>query len=147
MKKQFTLLIFCFLFLSKFAFTQTEFLFFQGTWQMEGKEIFERWDMLNNTTMKGIAYTIHEGQVVVFEYLDVLYDNNEFVYMATVPDQNQGKSIVFKITAKTDDTFTFENPEHDFPKKIVYQKLNETELFVQISGDDQQGFSYKLIKQ
>jgi uncharacterized protein YciI len=46
-----------------------------------------------------------------------------------------------------DSTFTFENPNHDFPKKIIYQKLSDTEIFVQVSGDKQKVFAYKMQKQ
>ena len=54
--------------------------------------------------------------------------------------------ISFKLS-KTGDTYTFENPKHDFPKKITYQKISETELFVEVSDGKQKGFSYKMTKQ
>jgi hypothetical protein len=65
------------------------------------------------------------------------------IYTATVLKENQGKGVNFMLT-KTDSTFTFENPNHDFPKKIVYQKLNDTEIFVQVSDGKQKVFAYKM---
>ncbi len=120
--------------------------FLQGTWKMENKEIYEHWDKLNEQTLKGFSYKVKDGQMAVSEYLDISLKNNEITYTATVLNQNQGKRIDFKLT-KTDSTFIFENPNHDFPKKIVYQKLSETEIFVQVSDGKQKGFSYKMTRQ
>lgn len=147
-KKYFILLISCLLIVPKIVFAQIDFPnFLEGTWKMEGKEIYERWDLLNNTTMKGVSYVIDEGQTVVFEYLEMQRNKKNVVYTATVPGQNQGKSIAFKMKTPNDDTFTFENSKHDFPKKIVYQRLNNTEISVQVSGKNKNGFSYKMLKQ
>lgn len=52
----------------------------------------------------------------------------------------------FKLT-KTNNSFTFENPNHDFSKKIVYQKLSDTQIFVQVSDGNNNGFSYNMYKQ
>lgn len=82
----------------------------------------------------------------VSEYLEIKKHDNHIVYTASVVNQNQGKAIDFKLT-KTDSTFTFENPNHDFPKKIVYQKLSDTEIFVQVSDENNKGFLYKMTRQ
>jgi len=139
--------VFLTLFLAKVALAQFTFPYFlQGTWKMENKEIFEHWDQLNDNTLKGFSYTLKFGQMTISEYLDISRINEEITYTATVLNQNQGKGISFKLT-KTDSVFTFENPDHDFPKKITYQKLNDTEIFVQVSDGNQKGFAYKMQKQ
>lgn len=144
MKYIFTLLI---LFAVELAFSQSSYPdFLQGTWKMENKEVYEHWDKLNENTQKGFSYKLKNGQMFISEYLDITKANNEIIYSATVLKQNQGKAVNFKLT-KTDSTFTFENPNHDFPKKIVYQKLNDTEIYVQVSDGKQKGFAYKMQKQ
>jgi uncharacterized protein YciI len=120
--------------------------FLQGTWKMENKEMYEHWDKLNESSLKGFSYTLKDGQLLISEYLDISITNKKTLYTATVLKQNQGKSVQFKLT-KTDSCYTFENPNHDFPKKIVYQKLSDTEIFVQVTGGNQNGFAYKLQKQ
>jgi uncharacterized protein YciI len=120
--------------------------FLQGTWKIENQEIYAHWDKLNDSSLKGFSYNLKEGQMIISEYLDITKTNNEIIYTATVLNQNQGKGINFRLT-KTDSNFTFENPTHDFPKRIVYQKLSDTEIFVQVSGGNQKGFSYKMQKQ
>jgi uncharacterized protein YciI len=120
--------------------------FLQGTWKMENREIYERWDRLNEHAMKGFTYELKNKQMAISEYLDISGSENEITYTATVPGQNQGNSIRFKLI-RSDSLFIFENPVHDFPKKIVYKKLSDTEIFVQVSDGAEKGFSYKMKKQ
>jgi uncharacterized protein YciI len=128
------------------AFAQSDIPdFLLGTWKMENKEVYEHWDKLNDQTLKGFSYEIKDGHMTVSEYLDITQSNNKIIYTATVLNQNQRKGINFKLT-KTDSTFTFENPNHDFPKRIVYQKLTDTEILVQVSDGTKKGFSYKMKK-
>jgi uncharacterized protein YciI len=131
----------------KLTFAQSSYPdFLIGTWKMENQEIYEHWDKLNENTLKGFSYKLKDGQMIISEYLDITKVNKEVIYTATVIQQNQGKGVSFKLI-KADSTFVFENPDHDFPKKIVYQKLNETQIFVQVSDGKQKGFAYKMQKQ
>lgn len=135
------------LFVIKTAFVQTKLPdFLQGRWKMENKEVYEHWDRLNDQAMKGFSYSIKNGQVKVSEYLNIARDSKSIIYTATVLNQNQGKEIEFKMT-KADDIWVFENPLHDFPQKIVYQKISGNEIIVELSGSGQKKFSYKMIKQ
>ncbi|MCX6268221.1 MAG: DUF6265 family protein [Bacteroidetes bacterium] len=136
-----------FLFFVELTFAQSSFPdFLQGTWKMENNEIFEHWDKLNENSFKGFSYKLKDGQMTITEYLEISETHQEIIYTATVLNQNEGKGVSFKGT-KTDSTLTFENPGHDFPKKIVYKNLNEKEMFVQVSDDKQKGFAYKMQKQ
>ncbi|MBX3242202.1 MAG: hypothetical protein KIT80_14525 [Chitinophagaceae bacterium] len=135
------------LFVIKTAFVQTKLPdFLQGRWKMENKEVYEHWDRLNDQAMKGFSYSIKNGQVKVSEYLNIVRNSKSIIYTATVLNQNQGKEIEFKMT-KADDIWVFENPLHDFPQKIVYQKISGNEIIVELSGSGQKKFSYKMIKQ
>lgn len=144
MKYNLTFLILLFV---DIAFAQSVFPdFLQGTWKVENKELYEHWDKLNDNCLKGFSYELKHGQMVVSEYIDISRNNNEIIFTATLLNQNQGKGIDFKLSS-IDSTFTFENPNHDFPKKVVYQILTATEIFVQVSDGNQRGFSYKMKKQ
>jgi uncharacterized protein YciI len=120
--------------------------FLVGTWKMEHKEVYERWDKLNENSLKGFSYTWKDGQMYISEYLDISKVGNKIMYSATVLEQNSGKPVFFTLT-KTDSTYVFENPKHDFPKKMVYQKRNDTEILVQVTDGKQKGFAFKMIKQ
>ncbi len=67
--------------------------------------------------------------------------------MPTVFNQNDGKGIPFTLKSLEKNLFSFENPQHDFPKKIQYKILNSNELYVSVLGEKDKGFSYKLMKQ
>jgi uncharacterized protein YciI len=121
--------------------------FLQGTWKMENRDIYEHWDRLNENNLKGFSYKIENGQMVISEYLDISHSEKETIYTATVLGQNQGKGIEFKLAATDNSTFVFENPGHDFPKKIVYQELADTLIFVQVLGGENKGFSFRMQKQ
>lgn len=144
MKNSFALFI---LFITVIASAQSGLPdYLQGTWKMENKEIYEHWDKPNESALKGFSYSLKDGKMTVSEYLEITEINKEINYKATVLNQNQGKEVKFKLTKK-DSTYTFENPDHDFPKKIVYQKLNDKEIFVRISDGRQKEFEYKMQKQ
>lgn len=133
--------------ISRVAFGQTDFPgFLQGTWKMENKEIYEHWDKLNDKNLKGFSYRLSGGQMNVSEYLEITQQDSGTIYTASVLGQNQGEGVDFKLTG-ADSTFTFENPGHDFPKKIVYQRLSDTELQVSVTDGTQKGFAYKMIRQ
>lgn len=120
--------------------------FLQGTWKIENKEHFEHWDQLDNQTLRGFAYKLENGQMKVSEYLDISERDKTILYTATVLNQNNGKGVEFKLI-RADSIVIFENPVHDFPKKISYQKLSNNEIFVQVSDGKQKTFSYKMKKQ
>lgn len=119
--------------------------FLEGTWKIENDDMYERWNKLNDHSMKGFSYKVVNGQMIVSEYLDIKRESDKTIYTAAVLNQNQGKGIEFVLT-RTDSTYTFENPDHDFPRKIVYQKLSDKEISVRISGENREGFAYKMIR-
>lgn len=120
--------------------------FLEGTWKMENKETYEHWDILNDHALKGFSYKLKDGQIHISEYLDIATNGNKVTYTATVIKQNQGKAIDFELN-RADSIFVFTNPDHDFPKEIVYQRLSDNEIFVKVSDGGQKGFSYKMLRQ
>jgi len=59
---------------------------------------------------------------------------------------NNGATVKFALTTFKDNEFVFENPEHDFPKKIVCKKVSATEMFAQVLGEGGKGYSFKMVK-
>ncbi len=144
MQYLFTILL---LWLTTNSFSQSTFpRFLQGTWKMENKDTYEHWDLLNDQTMKGFSYKLKNGKMEISEYLDISNAANKVIYTATVLHQNQGKGVVFTLT-KSDSTFIFANPGHDFPKKITYKPLSNNEIWVEVSDNNQKAFTYTLKKQ
>jgi uncharacterized protein YciI len=126
------------------ANTQTQLpVFLQGTWKMENQEVYEHWDILNEHSMKGFAYKMDDGQMLINEYLEVSQTGKDITYIATVLNQNQGRGIPFQLT-RSGEAWVFENPMHDFPKKIAYTQRSENSIFVEVTGSGEKGFSYNM---
>lgn len=121
--------------------------FIIGTWKMEGKEQYENWELSNNKELIGYSYTFKDSQKIITETLSIKIYENTVIFEATVPDQNEGKTIPFTLNNEIKDYLSFENTDHDFPKKIQYKRINENEIEVTVLGDEGEGFSYKQLKQ
>ncbi len=121
--------------------------FLIGTWKMENKNTYESWQKVSDTEYKGKSYKLHEGQMQVSEFLTIKISDDKIIYEATVPNQNDGKTIPFELNMSTKDWISFENPNHDFPKKIQYKIIDDTKVQVNVSGEDDKGFSYYQLKQ
>ena len=121
--------------------------FIVGTWKMEGKEQYEIWELSNNKELIGYSYKLKDGQKLITETLSIKILESTIILEATVPDQNEGKTIPFTLNNEIKDYLSFENIDHDFPKKIQYKRINENEIEVTVLGDEGKGFSYKQLKQ
>jgi hypothetical protein len=120
--------------------------FLAGTWKTENKENYESWKVINDSLLEGNGYKMKRGQKVVTEYFSIKAQSGKIVYQATVPDQNNGKTIDFELNKSLKNKYSFENLSHDFPKKVQYTKLNDTTIFVEVLGEHDKGFSYKMMK-
>lgn len=120
--------------------------FLHGSWRVENKEMYEHWDKLNDNNMKGFSFQLKEGQMAITEYIDIMRKEDKIIYTANVINQNNGREIPFYLI-KTDSTYTFENLNHDFPKRVIYKRLSESEVLVNVSDGGRKRFSYKMIRQ
>ncbi len=121
--------------------------FLTGIWKIENEEQFEVWEKYDNNELKGYSFKIINNKEHILETLSIQLDENKIIYSATVPNQNNGETIAFELNNDVKDLLSFENPGHDFPKKIQYKKITSNEVFVKVSGDDNDGFSYTMFKQ
>jgi hypothetical protein len=140
------MLPFCFLIVSSTLFSQQrEFGWLVGTWQ-DAKYSFEVWKD-EGSFLSATAYQIdhQSGSKTVNEEIKLIKRGNDFYYIPDVAGP-QGP-IEFKITSFDENSFTAENPKHDFPKKIMYKKINNQQLEATISGGSKSiTYSFKRIK-
>ncbi len=121
-------------------------LFLVGTWKINSTEHYEHWDQLNESTMKGFSYQMKHGQIIVSEYLELTQDKKGIIFIASVLNQNKGKDIPFNFVEKKEG-YTFENPNHDYPKQIVYTNISKNEVQVAVSDMKQKTSTYRIYKQ
>ena len=120
-------------------------LFLKGTWQIDDGNVFEHWDVLDDHHMKGLSYKMVNGKMKVSEYLEIAQVKKDIVYTATVLGQNQGKPVSFKLVHH-DTAYVFENPDHDFPKQIMYVETVDKQVAVRISDKASKAFTLLLTK-
>ena len=109
-----------------------------GSWKLAGKPTYEKWTIAGDNLMTGEGYSLQaDNSKKVSETLEIaLLDDGSIVYRATVPDQNDSATVDFKLTFFTTNSWTFENPTHDFPKKIEYWLQDHETLRATVSGSD-----------
>lgn len=118
-----------------------------GKWKVEDKNTFENWEKVSDSYFTGKSYKLNKDQEQITETLEIVYQKGAYVYKATVGDQNQGKTILFKHNKSLNEMLSFENLDHDFPKKIQYKFISNNKILVHVLGENDRGFSYYLIKQ
>ena len=108
--------------------------FLEGKWEQKGKEAFEIWEQNPDNSFKGKGIIVKNGVEMEFESLRIMGIQNDYFYIAVVPDQNEGKAVYFKLTTIEKNKWQFTNPDHDFPKSISYCKKGKNRIIVTVSG-------------
>lgn len=108
----------------------------EGRWENRSPEgdLSEIWKRENDSLMKGEAYFVTGKDTVFGEHVDLLQRNGELFYIVTTRGQNGEQPVEFKRTSGTETQMIFENPQHDYPTKIVYERVAEDSLVATISG-------------
>jgi hypothetical protein len=115
-------------------------LWVEGRWETNTQKniIGEVWEKENDTLIVGYGYILINGEQLITENISIFTSRDALFYAARVRDQNDGKEILFRATSATKDHLVFQNPEHDFPTRIVYKLANENTLEINISGRDKE---------
>jgi len=120
-----------------------------GCWVTErGKAtIEEQWMAPAGGTMLGMGRTIREGKLDDYELLIIRAKDGRVDYEAHPMMQ---PTAVFTATVVSDTLLQFENPRHDFPRLIAYQRRGADSLFARIAagpakGDQQIVFAYHRV--
>lgn len=115
--------------------------FLAGTWVHEdGDEVSEEsWLEPRADAMVGVNRTVKAGQTVFYEHLRLTADADGGVTYWASP--RGAGATPFALTAHDAGWAAFENPEHDFPKRITYWRSDDAGLCAQIEGADGGGAS------
>lgn len=123
-----------------------------GTWIMEKKNgtiMGETWWKKDDNSMNGKSFLIKNGDTTLLETVDLLKEGNDIFYIPVAFGQNDDKPVRFKLTAVKESAYIFENPAHDFPKRIVYDFTDSNELHAYIDDGTEkkrQHYYYKKRK-
>jgi len=122
-----------------FAFQQTpkidRLAWLQGCWETSSPQrtIEEQWTSPLAGSMIGMGRTVRAGKLVEYEFVIIREQSDRLAYEAHPSGQ---PSAVFLSNTATDEMVVFENPEHDFPQKVGYQRMGADSLLAWIEGND-----------
>ncbi|HRN40690.1 MAG TPA: DUF6265 family protein [Vicingus sp.] len=103
--------------------------------QQDQMLIYESWSKTSDELLTGKSYYTENGDTMLLETIEIKQIDGELFYCPAVSNQNEGKAIEFKLTSNKPNHLIFENPEHDFPKKIVYiQEGNNINAWIEGDG-------------
>jgi Domain of unknown function (DUF6265) len=94
----------------------------------------EIWTKENDSTYKGKSFVTIAKDTVFYENVSLEQKNDSLFYIVSVRDQNKEEPVAFYLTKLSEKQLVFENPKHDFPNKIAYNKINNDSIVAEISG-------------
>jgi hypothetical protein len=80
----------------------------------------EKWERGSGSDLEGMGYVMLGRDTISIEHLRILHTDTGTFYSAAMPTQNEGRAVLFRLTSASD-SLVFENPQHDFPTRIVYR--------------------------
>lgn len=119
----------------------------EGLWIVEPSQhpLYEYWELINDGQLKGFGFSLINHDTLISEKLKIINEKSDYYYVAEVTNQNKGNPVYFKLVPN-DKMLVFENNEHDFPNRIIYDFQDENLINVTVeSSDNENPRQIKLI--
>lgn len=115
-----------------------------GDWQTAAggrSQTDEHWTLPGGGSMMGLSRTVAGGRTYEFEYLRIEQRPEGIFYVAH--PKARCPATDFKMTRLTATEVVFENPAHDFPKRVSYRKADDGSLVATVdAGPGSKGFTF-----
>lgn len=104
-----------------------------GCWEARSgsRLIEERWTPPRGGLMLGTSRTSRNDSIIEFEQVRIETRPGGVYYVASPSRQATAE---FKASSILDSSAVFENPGHDFPKKVMYRRAGADSLVASIEG-------------
>lgn len=111
---------------------------FAGCWEMkvDGRLVEEHWMKPAGDGLMGMSRTTRGKDLTEYEFVRIARVEGTLTYLAMPVGQ---EPTMFKATKISDDEALFENPAHDFPRRIQYWRKGKDGLKAEISGPTRNG--------
>lgn len=105
-----------------------------GCWESNraGRIGEERWTLPKGGMMLGTGQTIKDGKTIEFEFMRIHEEKGDIFFTAKPSGQTEAS---FKLVSYKDSKAVFENPQHDFPQRVIYGKQPDGSLMARIEGE------------
>lgn len=112
--------------------------FLQGCWEAATAQgqVEEQWMAPRGDSMLGVGRTVKDGRLREYELMIVREREGTLAYDARPMGQPGG---VFESTLLEEGRAIFENPHHDFPQRIGYERQGAEGLLAWIEGNHEGG--------
>ena len=106
-----------------------------GCWRESGRGgnrvVDEQWMTPSGGTMLGMSRTVRNDSLLEFEHLQILQRAGVLIYHAEPSGQPPADFVASTVS---DTLVVFENPQHDFPQRIIYRRRGTDTLVARIEG-------------
>ncbi len=114
---------------NKSAFKQLTII--NGSWIMHMKNavIIESWQKKSSNEMTGKSIMIrNERDTMLLETISLVSNKQSIVFTALTGGYSKEQATSFVLSSAKGNKFVFENPQHDFPKRITYHLINKDSI-------------------
>lgn len=117
-----------------------------GCWELRTptRVTQESWIAPAGGLMLGTSRTVVSGTARAFEFLRIETPTGTVTYVA---QPGGGTPTSFPATSVSDTMVVFENPQHDFPQRILYRRVGPDSLLARIEGPQggqSRGFDFRM---
>lgn len=111
-----------------------------GCWRPLGSNLgsVEQWGDPAGGGMLGFGKTVENGRMVRHEFLMIRTDENGSIEYVASPSGQE--PVSFGLVEAEEKRVVFENPEHDYPQRIIYLEREDGVLAARIEGKTQGQF-------
>ena len=104
-----------------------------GTWNStDDPGVYEIWT-LDGEMLSGLSMQVWQGDTNILERMEIT--ENEGLFQLEVFLSDTAESTIFPMSVREANRMHFTNPQHDFPKEIIYSKLGLNSLRAEIKGN------------
>ncbi len=122
--------------------------FLPGLWESTGNiRLFEEWWIINDSNLAGRSFSNNGNDTLLLETMELKQTGGKWFYVALVAGQNESRAVSFTMTDAAD-AMVFENPDHDYPNRIIYKLEADTLLYARtenMASNKVKEFSFRKI--
>lgn len=82
--------------------------------------------------MLGMSRTVRTGRTAGYAFLRIAQATDGRLALHALPSGQP--QAVFPLPRQDEDTVVFQNPAHDFPRRVIYRRIGRNGLHARIEG-------------
>ncbi len=104
-----------------------------GCWGADDRETGsgEYWVLTDKGELLGVGRTVRDGKTLDYEFMQIHRIGDQLAFTAEPSCQEE---TTFTLVRHEASSVTFENPLHDFPQRIIYERAGPDRLVARVEG-------------